>query len=237
MALFDFFLSEDRKIQKQQRNLTNRDNQPDEREQAARWLSDNGSGKALVALLSRFEMQLEHQMHDRDEREFVYGLLMGHGEHIERPLRVHLKKCRKMAMPLRLYAEVFGEEKAIALVYDLLRIERERDDFKPQKKTDLLVWLVDHKHDGAIEAATAMLDDFDESVRYAAAEVILAQQVDTGKTPLESILSNPKEESNRLKVRLCEAFSQRRWVVSAPEAIAPNLPDSFELVDGRIAVR
>lgn len=234
MGLFDYFLSEDKRIQKEQRNLTNRDNQAEDREMAARWLADNGSGKALVALLSRFEMQLEHQLHDKDEREFVYGLLLSLGSDVERPLRVHLKKCKKIAMPLRLLEELSSGVATIDMVFELLERELEREDFKPQKKIDLLVWLTDHKHERAMGAATPHLKDFDEAVRYSAAEVMLAQKDDTAQGPLELILADPKEESNRLKVRLAEAFIQRGWTLEQPEVIAGLLPEAFTVRDSRI---
>ena len=234
MGLFDIFLSEEKRIQKQQRRVTNRDLQPEDREAAARWLADNGSGKALMALLSRFEMRLENQMKDQSEREFVYGLLVQHGNDLARPLRHHLRKARQIAMPVRLLQELEGEEAAIEVVYDLLRLEAERDDFKPDKKTDLLVWLTDRPHPGAMEAAVPHLRDFDEAVRYAAAEVILAQMDDAGRVHLQAVLENPEEESNRLKVRLCDVFQTRRWTVDDPDAVAANLPGGYGLVDGRI---
>ncbi len=234
----NFLLSEDKRIQKEQRRVTHRDLQPEDREAAARWLSDNGSPKALVALLTRFDMQLEHQMNDRDEREFVYQLLVGHGpEALRRPLRAHLKRCRMIAMPMRMYAELYGDEAAVEMAFELLAAERERDDFKPGKKIDLLVWLVDHTHPGAIEACAPFLEDFDEGVRYAAAEVLLAQKDDAARPLLEKVLANPGEEANRLKVRLCEAFQRRGWPLDDPDAVAPNLPEAFEVRDGRIVAK
>ena len=234
MGLFDFLLSEDKRIQKEQRNLTNRDLQAEDREMAARWLSNNGSGKALVALLSRFEMQLDHQLHDKDEREFVFGLLLGHGDEALRPLRLHLKRCKKIAMPLRLLGELANQEDTITAVYDMLERERERDDFKPHKKIDLLVWLTERKHPGALDAALPHLQDFDEGVRYGAAEVILAQKDEAGRAPLEAVLADPKEESNRLKVRLAEAFIQRGWTLEQPETVAGLLPEAFGVHGNRI---
>ena len=235
MGFFDMFLSEEKKIQKQAARVINRDLQAEDREAAYRWLAENGSGKALVGLLSRFEMRLEHQLNEKDERELVYGLLVQHGAKLERPLRVHLKKARQIAMPLRLYEEVMGFDATIALVYELLDLEIQKDDFhKPEKKTDLLVWLAEHRHDGAIAAASPHLADFDEQVRYAASEVILAQQSDAGRAALEAVLANPQEDSNRLRVRLSEVFAARRWPLDDPDAVGPLLPETHKVVDGRI---
>jgi len=235
MGFLDIFLSDDKKIQKRQRTLTNRDSQAEDREIAARWLTDNGSGKALLSLLSRFDMQLEHQLNDRDERELVFALAMSKGQDVVKPLRAHLKKCKKFAMPIRLYRELQGEQATIEFVFDLLQIELDKDDFKPGKKTDMLVWLTDHKHPRMIASATPFLQDFDEGVRCAAAEVIISQQDDAGRDVLEAAFANPEEDSNRLRVRLAEVFAARRWSVVDQDGVAANLPPSHKLADGRVA--
>lgn len=234
----NFMLSEEKRIQKEQRRVTNRDLQAEDREGAARWLADHKNPKALVALLTRFDMKLDHQMNDRDEREFVYGLLASRGDAVNRPLRAHLKRCKMIAMPIRLFAELNGPRDAVEMAFELLKAELDRDDFKPEKKTDLLVWLVDHKHERAIENVTPFLSDFDEGVRYAAAEVMLAQNDDSARPILEKeILANPQEESNRLKVRLCEAFQKRGWTLDDPDAVEPNLHETFKIVEGRLVAK
>src|SRR5688500_13762355 len=90
MGVFDFFMSEDKRIGRQQRTLTDRDVQAEDREKAARWLADNGTPRALVALLTRFDMQLENGLKDKSEKELVYKLALGFGDALERPLDRHL---------------------------------------------------------------------------------------------------------------------------------------------------
>lgn len=232
MGVFDFFLSEDKRIARQQRTLTNRDAQAEDREKAARWLADLGSPKALVALLTRFDMQLENGLKDKAEKDFIYKLALGFGETIQRPLERHLEKCRQIALPLRMYLELMGDSAAIEKVFQILEIERKKDDFKPQKKLDLLVWLAERRHPGAVAAASASLEDFDEGVRYAAAEVIIAQSDEAGRPYLERILRSADEESNRLRVRIADVFAQRRW--SVEDAAAMHLPGGFAVRDGRV---
>lgn len=234
MGIFDVFLSQESRIQKNQRTLTNRDVQAEDREKAARWLADQDSPKAIVALLTRFDMNLENQLKDKSEKDFVYGLIVSRGEAVLRPLERHIEKCRQIALPLRMYVELKGEEAAILKAYEILEIERKKDDFKPQKKVDLLVWLAERKHPGAIAAVSPFLKDFDEGVRYSASEVILAQQDDAGKAPLEAVLTNPEEDSNRLKVRLAGVFASRRWALDDPTAVSARLPGGFSVVDGRV---
>lgn len=233
MGLFDFFRSEDDRIRRQQRRVTDRNLQPEDREAAARWLADNGSGKALLALLSRFDMNLENQLKDQSEKELVYDLLLQKGDALKAPLRAHLKSCRQIALPLRLLEELEGEQAAIEQVFELLRIELEKDDFKPAKKTNLLVWLAERRHPDAVEQVRPFLKDFDEGVRYAAAEVLVGQNTDAARPHLLAVLTNPAEESNRLRVRIAEVFAQRRWPVDGAD-LEGRLVGGFQVRDGRI---
>ena len=234
MGFFDMFLSEEGRIQKNQRTITNRDVQPEDRDAAAQWLGANGSPKALVALLTRFDMNLENQLKDKKEKEVVYSLLQKAGEETIRPLERHLERCRQVAIPLRLYVEMKGEDAAVSKVLSILELERAKDDFKPQKKVDLLVWLVDRRHPHAIDAVTPLLEDFDENVRYAAMEVIAAQQDEAGRVPLETVLRNQGEESNRLRIRVAELFVQRRWPIGDAAAVEAGMPPGYAVREGRL---
>jgi hypothetical protein len=230
MGLFDFWMSEDQRIARQQRLLTDRNQQAEDREKAARWLAEQKSPKAIVALLTRFDMALENGLKDQGEKEFTLDLLKGLGEPVVRPLDRHLEKCRQVALPLRLYVELRGEQAAVEKLFEVLEHERQKDDFRTEKKLDVLVWLAERRHAKAIEIAAPFLEDFDEGVRYAAAEVIANQQDESGREPLDRALCNPSEDSNRLRVRLAEIFAQRRWGVSDPA----RLPAGYSLRDGRV---
>ena len=233
MGLFDFFYSDDTKIQKNQRRLTNRDAQPEDREASARWLADNGTPKALLALLSRFDLALDHQLKDSGEKDLAYSLLAGKGDSAIEATRAWLKTCKQVALPLRLYEELAGREKAVELAMELLEAERKRDDFKPDKKKRLLVWLSDQRHPGACAAAAPFLADFDEGVRYAAAEVLAAQDDSAAQEPLLQALIRPDEESNRVRVRIADVFANRRWQVD-PARVADRLPNGYAVRDNRI---
>jgi hypothetical protein len=235
MGLFDYFLSDEKKIGKHQRRLTNRDAQPEDREASAHWLVEQGSPRCLLALLARFDIALDHQLKDKAEKELIFALAASQGEKIVEPLRVWLKRCKSVAWPLRMFVDIAGKGAAITVVCELLEIERARDDFKPAKKKELLIWLASARHEICLPTASPFLGDFDEGVRYAAAEVIIAQKDPLGAEALLTVLVNPSEESNRLKIRICEVFEQRQWRVgeAAPQ-LAQTLPETFQVKGGRV---
>ena len=218
MALLDIFLNEKQKIQKHQRRVTDIDAQPEDREASARWLADNGSPHALLALLSRFDMNLTQSLKDKSEKDFTYALLVNSGEATHRPLRAWLKQCKQMAIPLRMLGELCGHDAAIQMVFFLLNMEFEKDTFNAKKKMELLVWLAEVAHGGCLDAAAPFLADFDEGVRIAAAEVLIYQQDDAAREPLLKALANEEEESHRLILRILDTFAARRWPVEVPLA-------------------
>lgn len=214
MGLFDFFLSDEKKIQKHAKRMQNRDAQPEDRELSAQWLSDNGSPQALVGLLSRFDMKLDHQMKDQTEKDFTYALLLSHGESAVEPAKAWLRRAKSFALPLRLLGDLAGRDAAVDMVFELLAAET--DPFKPNKKKDLLLWLADVRDPRCLERVGQYLEDFDEGVRYAAVEVLVAQEAPEVERMLLDALVSEKEDSNRVRCRIAEVVASRRY--SLPEA-------------------
>jgi hypothetical protein len=227
MAFIDMFLSEEKLIAKHQRRLTNRDSQPEDREASARYLADKATPKSLLGLLARFDVALDHQLKDAGEKEFLYSLVVSVGDPIVDPLKVWLRKCKQFAMPLKVLEALAGRAEATNMALELLEIEFERDDFKPEKKKGLLIWLTEVRDPRLFGAATPFLSDFDEGVRYAAAEVLIAQRSDDVAPTLLAALVNPEEESNRLRVRIAEVFHQRGWTVEGLDA--DRVPVGYQL--------
>jgi HEAT repeat protein len=237
MGLFDFMLSPEKKIAKHTRRLTNRDAQPEDREASAQWLAGQGTPQAIMGLLARFDMKLDHDLKNQAEREQVFDLLRSLGDDAVEPTRAWLRQCKSVAQPLALLSAIQGEEAAIQAAFEVLRIEHERgNDFKPAKKKAVLIWLAERRHPGAIDEAARFVDDFDEGVRYAVAEVIAAQKDPAGREPLLRMLTNPEEESGRLRARICEVFVQQGWSVGeSAAALDGHLPGGFTLRGERIA--
>ncbi len=231
MGLFDFFLSEEKQIARHVRRLTNRDSTPEDREGSARWLSDKGTPEALVGMLQRFDLNLEHQLKDSAEKEAVYSLLLGHGKKVLEPAKAWLPRCKQFALPIKLIGEIEGAAAQLDVALHLLEAEHLKDNFKPEKKKALLVWLADVRNPRCIEGALPFLSDFDEGVRYAATEVLLAQG-ESAREALQAVFSDRPEQSNRLKVRVAEVFAQKGWRLE--DSFSTGLPSSFRLKDGRV---
>ena len=233
MGLFDRFTKEG-KFNRHVRRMSDRDAQPEDREASARFLADDASPKAIMGLLTRFDITITGQSKDRAEKEFTLGLLRGLGAETSRPVRAWMAKCKSYAFPLRLMLEVEGDTATVEQVFEVLDGPAGKDAFEPGRRKELLVWLSDHPHPDAMARVGRFLDDFDEEVRYATAEVFVAQEDDAAREPLLKILANPEEESLRLKHRLATVFQSRGWSIAGAE-LEGKLPDGFAVRGDRIA--
>ena len=224
-------------LERQCKRVINRNAQPEDREAAALFLAENGSERAVYGLLGRFDVAIENPMKDANEKSFVFQLLaeLG-GEAVLEPAVLFSKRCKNIAMPLRLVEAVGGVAPLLATVLEMLDVEAGKEDFKPDRKRNLLVKLADYRDERITPSAVRFLGDFDEGVRYAAAQAILAQEGDEGREALILAMANPEEESNRLRVRIAEICAARRWPLGDQAgAVASNPPGGWK-VKGRFLV-
>jgi hypothetical protein len=216
MAFFDFLLGGPAgQIKRHGRRVANRDAQPEDREGSAHWLSENGTDEALFALCGRFSLQLEHGLKDRKEKDLAADLLVGHGAQGAAVARRWAAANLQFHYAVRVVERVEGGDAAVRLLLELLAGESVDNEFKPEKKRNLLIALAERRHADIVTAAARFLPDFDEGVRHAAIEAIAAQEGNAGEVHLRVALANPKEESTRIRGRLLEIFQQRRWAVPA----------------------
>lgn len=234
MGLFDFFLSEDKLIAKHARIITNRDSQPEDREMSVRFLADKGTERAIFGLLARFDMALDHQMKDEGEKDFTFDVVRSLGDKAVGPTEQFLRRSKQVARLLALHTSLTHEGRTLELAYELVAAEADKNDFKPARKKALLLWLAERRDDGIPAAAAPLLKDFDEGVRYAAAEAILAQNSTGGREALIAVMVDPEEESNRLRLRIADVFAARGWSVEGADAERLNTLNGFTVQGGRL---
>ncbi len=239
MGFFSFLFgggSIEEQIKKHAKRVKNKDAQQEDRLATIQWLADTGTPESIYALLGRFEMTYEHQMKDAQEKDLVDDLILGLGEKALPALETFTSRTKSFARPLALYQRLGGQEKALKLVMGMLEKEASQSEFKTLKKKNLLVKLADFQDPGIAEAVLPRLEDFDKGVRYAAAEVLFAQDPsDAIRDGLLARLAHEEEDSNRLKVRIAEVALSRGWALGElAEAVAAAPPQGWQVVDGRL---
>jgi len=223
-------------LKRHSRRVGTRDAQAEDREASARWLLDNGTPEAMMAVFNRFELQLEHTLKDKREKELVFEMLVETGAPAAAAARAFAKTSVHFQWPVAVIDKVDGPGAGTRALIELLETQRVEDEFKPEKKRTLLLFLAERRDPAIVDAAQRFLTDFDEGVRHAAIEAIAAQSGD-GSQLLPGLV-NPKEESTRIRGRLAELFALRGWPVPADdEWLAAHVPIGFKLLEDRLVPR
>ncbi len=236
MGLFDFlFGGEEAQLKRHARRIVNLNAQSEEREASAQWLAELGTPEAIQALLNRYTIKYEQGMKDAAEKESVYRLLLGLGPKVVEPVAQWARGHEQFAHALRIIEHFQGPEAAVGLLLEMLAAQT--DPFKPEKKRQILIHMADFRDARIVEGAASCLQDFDEGVRYAATDALLAQEAEPDRVRelLLARLADPEEDSNRSKVRIAEAFHQRRWTLGEAAArIQQNPPHGWAVQGDRI---
>jgi len=168
-------------------------------------------------------------MKDQVEKDRVERMLLAVGADAIAPMADFLRRSRSFARAMAVYRKLAGDDVAKALNLELLDVEFAKSGLKPKKKHDLLVMLANFQGADVTESAIRFLSDFNEGCRYACVEVLITQE----ETPeIRSALLerlSPEEESGRVKHRIADIASQRRWKVGKVE-----VPENFKLQSGRL---
>ena len=234
MGFLDFLTGgSDSQLKRHTKRAKNLNAQAEDREASLHWLAEEGSEQAILGLLGRFNVTYEHQMKDLNEKQLVFELLEGLGEKVCEPVKTWAKTAPQFARPLQLVQKFEGEESTVAFLIDML--EGENDPFKPEKKRQILIRLAEYTDGRILPAITPCLRDFDEGIRYAAVEAALAQPDESVTAELAACIADDKEESNRLRVRIAEAFHQRGWSLGEHgDAVAAEPPHGWTVSEGKL---
>jgi len=235
MGLFDFFSGgADGQLKRHSKRAMNLNAQAEDREASLHWLAQEGSEQAILGLLGRYTVTYEHQMKDLNEKQLVFDLLDELGEEVCGPIKTWARSAPKFARPLQLVDKYEGKEATVTLLIDMLALEN--DPFKPEKKRQILIKLAEYTDDRVVPAIEECFRDFDEGIRYAAVEAALSQPDDSVQGYLADLIADDKEESNRLRVRIAEAFHQRNWDLGAhAAAVAARPPHGWAVTNGKLS--
>jgi HEAT repeat protein len=231
MGLFNFFSGgPDGQLKRHSKRAMNLNAQAEDREASLHWLAQDGSEQAILGLLGRYSVTYEHQMKDLNEKELVFELLETLGDQVCAPIKIWARSAPKFARPLQLVDKFEGEAATVTLLIEMLALEN--DPFKPEKKRQILIKLAEYTDERIVPAIEPCLRDFDEGIRYATVEAVLSQPDESVLGHLASSISDEKEESNRLRVRIAEAFHQRNWSLGECAAAVEERPPHGWVVTG-----
>ena len=208
--------SAERYIQKSIKVIKNSKSIRDERLIAIQFFREHPNPEiAIPALLQRFEYSLEHGINDTREKENCMEGILTFGDGAIPLVQEHLMKTMCIAWPIKIIKQLCHSPDAVVSV--LLEALDYTDvmfsEAKVDKNYDILCYLVDYKKPGLSQKVAHFLNDPDERVRFAAAEVMMEQDDPEVRELLERFIPDESAENRRLHQAVSELFAKKGWAV------------------------
>ncbi|ACY16703.1 HEAT repeat domain-containing protein [Haliangium ochraceum] len=222
-------LSKERKLQRTIKKATNHMAQSPERWAAMEKLRDDGSDEALFYLLKRFTFSYNKMVEDEQEKEWVVQTMVDKGQDGMPALRRYLKSNATVAFALRILERVGDPAQVLEVTDEMLAEEEPGYTRDISKRLQIIGWLGEWKGGTSPQLAQRIapyLGDFDESVRFAAAESLSPHLGPETRAPLVAALVSEDEESNRFRVRVAELLADAEFdLADEKERIEPLMGD------------
>ena len=194
--------------------------------------------EAAGALLKRFNFVMDPSITDQEEKQAAFAGIQAVGRKVIGPLRTYAAKAESLSWPIKILKSAFGDDEE-AIVAELLswlsKWDTEYAKFV-DPKVQLLVELEEHKDPRILEATKDFLLDVNETSRFHAVGVALAQEDEAAIPLLVDMFVD--EESLRTRNRVCEGFLARGWVVPEERRaeMRKSLPSEYS-IDGEGKIR
>ena len=235
MSLFDFLSREKREqrtFDKNLRRVLRKTRAKDERmDESIHFLAELGTDEALLGLLRRYDVTIKSESMDRFEKELIHNLMIAKGSRVKESLFTFLRASENVTWPIQILRAITTEEEVVGQCLEVLAEELSKDSFKPDKKVRLLELLEDHLDERVAPVVAEGLKDFDETVRFGAVETLFAQGDDAAREPMLACLTDPDEESRRIKKRIVAGFVEKGWNVRGFRKAVEALLESHQWVD------
>jgi hypothetical protein len=214
MGLKDLLgLGAEGKLKRHVARAKNKDSQHPDRMGSLEVLKADGSPEAVAGLLGRFTMRYDKTIEDEQEKDFVFEALARMGAKILPQLQKHMQNADTIAWGLKVMHAVADTEAQWPLLADLCERNDNTYTRDPSKKIQLLTYLGEQKDERCGKAVLPYLEDIDEGVRFTAVEGLFHHKQPEAREPLLKLLTNPKEESRRIKKRILDGFADLAWDV------------------------
>lgn len=210
-----------RRIEKAGKLITNAKAIREDRWAALQFLAEDldDPAQAVPHLLARFEYSLEHGINDTREKELALKGVARFKEASIPYLKDWLQKTNRIAWPIKALKELGQDDVVTETLKGALNFKDVSfDQAAVDKNYDILCYLREYQLPDSVTQFSHFLNDADERVRFAAAELLIAQKTDAIRDSLSPFLADASAENRRLRQAVIQAFVDRGWKV-------PNVQD------------
>jgi HEAT repeat protein len=233
MGLFDMLGigGPEAKVRRLQKKAMEKFGPPENRQGAIEELGGLKTEAAIDALLTRYTFRVDPGITDDDEKARVLALLTQAGNVALEPVKRFISTRDEISWPLRALDGLLPEAEVVKFLVEVARKVGGEYSRVPEKKVLLLHALSAHKSPEIAPAVLPFLDDMDDEVQIAAAEVIAKQQDPVGREPLIQHFLKAHEGSNaRVREALAGLLSESAWDVKGyTPKVEAALPAGYKL--------
>ena len=219
------------KLQRLQKKMMEKFGPPENRQGAIEELGEMRSEEAVSALLMRYTFRVDPGITDDDEKARVMALIVQTGQTALPAVKKFIMGRDEISWPLRALSDLLPEAEVVKFLVAVAHKVGTEYSRVPEKKVLLLHALMTHKAPEITPAVLPFLDDMDDEVQIAAAEVITRQQDLAGREPLIEHFLKAQESSNaRVREALAGLLADSPWDVKGyTPKVEAALPPAYKL--------
>ena len=219
------------KLQRLQKKMMEKFGPPENRQGAIEELGEMRSEEAVSALLMRYTFRVDPGITDDDEKARVMALIVQTGQTALPAVKKFIMGRDEISWPLRALSDLLPEAEVVKFLVAVAHKVGTEYSRVPEKKVLLLHALMTHKAPEITPAVLSFLDDMDDEVQIAAAEVITRQQDPAGREPLIQHFLKAQESSNaRVREALAGLLADSPWDVKGyTPKVEAALPPAYKL--------
>ena len=219
------------KLQRLQKKMMEKFGPPENRQGAIEELGEMRSEEAVSALLMRYTFRVDPGITDDDEKARVMALIVQTGQTALPAVKKFIMGRDEISWPLRALSDLLPEAEVVKFLVAVAHKVGTEYSRVPEKKVLLLHALMTHKAPEISPAVLPFLDDMDDEVQIAAAEVIARQQDPGGREPLIQHFLKAQESSNaRVREALAGLLADSPWDVKGyTPKVEAALPPAYKL--------
>jgi hypothetical protein len=219
------------KIRRLQKKAMEKFGPPENRQGAIEELGGLKTEPAIEALLMRYTFRIDPGITDDDEKARVLALISEAGPVALGPVRKFIQSRDEISWPLRALEKLLPEGEVVQFLVEVARKASAEYSRVPEKKVLLLHALSQHKSPEIARVVLPFLEDMDDEVQIAAAEVIAKQQDPIGREPLIQHFLKAHEGSNaRVREAIAGLLADSPWDVKGyTPKVEAALPPAYKL--------
>ncbi|MGZ6124395.1 MAG: HEAT repeat domain-containing protein [Myxococcales bacterium] len=219
------------KVRRLQKKASEKFGPKENRQGAIEELGGLKTEAAIEALLTRYTFRVDPGITDDDEKARVLALITQAGEVALAPVKRFISTRDEISWPLRALEGLLPEAEVVKFLVEVARKIGGEYSRVPEKKVLLLHALSGHKSAEIAPAILPFLEDMDDEVQIAAAEVIAKQQDPLGREPLIRHFLQAHEGSNaRVREALAGLLADSGWDVKGyTPKVEAALPAGYKL--------